>query len=60
MINSPVVEQAVNAASLGVEELVPALLGRLPTDREKVAAAGCGAKDIAWALLNTSEFMFER
>ncbi len=69
MMNSAVMDQVVSTSAAGfdVDELVLSILGRLPTAQEKAAAmrrvqeapANAG-QDIAWALFNTSEFLFEK
>ena len=70
MMNSTLVDQVVNTPPAGappLDDLVLSLLGRLPTEREKAAmvkhageSPASSAQDLAWALLNTSEFLFER
>ncbi len=75
VMNGPLVEAAAVSQARGlacaepsrqVEQLFLGTLGRLPDPRENNVALGhlaehpkTGAQDIAWALLNTSEFMFE-
>jgi hypothetical protein len=52
---------AQKAAKAGpAEEMFLELLGREPTERERAAIMSNGSsnEDVAWALLNTSEFMF--
>lgn len=69
MLNSPEVESAVSSepANISIDELFLAILGRHPSGIEKALAQRhhniapeTASKDIAWALLNTSEFMFRR
>ncbi len=72
MMNGPVVDQAAQAsgglpAHVNLDDLVLSILGRPPTENERAAARRHlgespvnGAGDLAWALLNTREFMFER
>lgn len=59
MMNDPLVAQA-SAKAGGAEEAFLSLLGRMPTDSERAAIARSGSsnQDVAWALLNTKEFMF--
>ncbi len=59
MMNSqPVAQATANAGS--AEEMFLGLLGREPTDEEKAAIqrSASSNQDVAWALLNTREFMF--
>ena len=67
MMNSPLMEQCVSSShtSTDVDELFLSTLGRLPTPPEKLKAEQhrneaplTADSDIAWALLNTKEFMF--
>ncbi|WP_395745839.1 DUF1549 domain-containing protein [Prosthecobacter sp.] len=67
MMNSAEMEDAVGAEPAGrtTEELFMALLGRYPNGMEKAIAQQhrnespqTAVQDIAWALLNTKEFMF--
>ncbi|MDB6138766.1 MAG: hypothetical protein JWO94_1838 [Verrucomicrobiaceae bacterium] len=69
MMNSAVMNQTVSGSAVvvDVDELVLSILGRMPTAQEKAAAMrrvrespASAGQDIAWALLNTSEFLFER
>ena len=68
MINGPMTTQAVTLRSTtGFDDLVLSILGRLPTVQEKAMAMQhlrespeTALQDITWALLNTSEFLFER
>ena len=59
MMNGPQVAQtSANAGS--VEEMFLSLLGRAPTENERAAITRSDSsnQDVAWALLNTREFMF--
>jgi hypothetical protein len=67
MMNSPNMENAVAAEPAGrtTEELFMSLLGRYPNGMEKAIAQQhrneapqTAVQNIAWALLNTKEFMF--
>ena len=67
MLNGADVENAVAAgpAGISIEDLFLSILGRYPSGIEKAiaqnhhyASPGTASQDIAWALLNTSEFMF--
>ena len=67
MMNSPDMQKAVAAepAERTTEELFMSLLGRYPSGMEKAIAQQhrneapeTAVQDIAWALLNTKEFMF--
>lgn len=73
MAASPIVEEAVASdsallVSADVDQLFLRVLGRLPSEPERLsaaayadsAAAGEGLPGIAWALLNTEEFLFYR
>jgi len=59
MMNSPLVESSALAMkSSSIEQLFLTLLARNPSEHEKSSAADASQADVAWALLNTSEFMF--
>lgn len=67
MLNSPDVENAVatEPESIDIDDLFLAILGRYPSGIEKaiaqnhrLASPKTASQDIAWALLNTREFMF--
>ncbi|WP_395751423.1 DUF1549 domain-containing protein [Prosthecobacter sp.] len=67
MMNSPEMESAAAAQAAGssAEDLFVSILGRYPDGIEKAIAIQhqneapqTAARDIAWALLNTREFMF--
>ncbi|WP_377162628.1 DUF1549 domain-containing protein [Prosthecobacter fluviatilis] len=67
MMNSPDMQNTVDAepADMSTEDLFISFLGRYPSGVEKAAAQQhrsespkTAAQDIAWALLNTREFMF--
>ena len=68
MMNGPIVNQAVTLRpQKEVDDLVLSILGRPPTGRERTKALQhlsefpqTGYQDLTWALLNTSEFLFER
>ena len=68
MMNGPIVNQAVTQRQQkDVDDLVMSILGRPPTEREKTKtlqhlneSPETGLQDLTWALLNTSEFLFER
>lgn len=59
MMNDKLVDQATARAG-NAESLFLELLGRKPTEKERDAIRRSAAtdKDVAWALLNTREFMF--
>lgn len=59
MMNDPIVEVAA-AREQGAEEMFLKLLGRKPTDEEQamIARTEASNQDVAWALLNTREFLF--
>ncbi len=68
MMNSAAMENAVAAEPAGrtTEELFMSLLGRYPNGQEMAIAQQhrneapeTAVQDIAWALLNTKEFMFK-
>jgi hypothetical protein len=59
MMNSPLVESSALAMpNSSVEQLFLTLLARPPSEHEKASASEASQADVAWALLNTSEFMF--
>ena len=69
MMNSPLVGEAASAGPVppDIDTLVLSILGRPPTPQERAAAQrhatespATAASDLAWALFNTSEFLFER
>lgn len=53
-------ESPISRTDQDVESLFLKLLGRLPQDHERqtIASQSATSQDIAWALLNTKEFMF--
>ena len=59
MMNDKLVEQAITRAG-DAERMFLELLGRKPTENERAAILRTAATDgdVAWALLNTKEFMF--
>lgn len=59
MMNGRLVDQAT-AKARDAEEMFLELLGRTPTENERAAIQHSAAtdRDVAWALLNTKEFMF--
>jgi Protein of unknown function (DUF1549) len=59
MMNDKLVEQAITRAG-DAERMFLELLGRKPTEDEQAAILRTAATDgdVAWALLNTKEFMF--
>lgn len=59
MMNDPLVALAASRAE-GAEEMFLRLLGRKPMDEERamISRTEASNQDVAWALLNTREFMF--
>ena len=59
MMNSTETDKACAKAG-SAEEMFLSLLGRAPTEKERTVIAHSDAsnQDVAWALLNTKEFMF--
>ena len=59
MMNDKLVDQATAKAG-DAERMFLALLGREPTENERAAISRAAAsdQDVAWALLNTKEFLF--